>query len=357
MNIPPGLIQNPPTEIVQNYETDDNSDTDSAELEYKTWEDACAWECRIALLILIQNPPTDIMRTYTENDECPEKFGRGGCVDSSLHPPWICFAQQHCCGDGEIQNNANTPIRGLYPKLMTCRQTEDMDCLPHAVCCDCVCLMPLIRITMPLFSDGDGTVNRTGYDGDYDSSTAELLGWLPRRLYGLWVMDGMTQRQTKINGQYSDILLRKTMNDGGRRDVWISDTPPATHAVKGFSLALIGRRASVGGSVGLADWPCVLGVVHNPLGGVWIEFIGRTVEDSQSIVVVPVTGSLVSPTLFSCRDTNCTYRSSIFCVNCDTDWILPAGYQVLLLEHAEGGTMDADGFSIVDNRAGVTFGI
>ena len=31
--------------------------------------------------------------------------------------------------------------------------------------------------------------------------------------------------------------------------------------------------------------------------------------------------------------------------------------QLLLLEHAECGTMDADGFSIVDNRAGVTFGV
>ena len=72
---------------------------------------------------------------------------------------------------------------------------------------------------------------------------------------------------------------------------------------------------------------------------------------------MPVTGSLVSPTLFSCRDADFSYRSSIFCVNCDTDWILPAGYQVLLLEHAAGGTMDADGFSIVDNRAGVTFGV
>ena len=128
-------------------------------------------------------------------------------------------------------------------------------------------------------------------------------------------------------------------------------------SVMGFSLALIGRRTSVGSSAGLADWPCVFGAVENPPGGVRIDFIRCTVEDSQSIVVVPVTGSLVSPTLFSCLDANCTYRSLIFCVNCDTDWILPAGYQVLLLEYAEGGTMDADGFSIVDNRAGVTFGV
>ena len=80
-------------------------------------------------------------------------------------------------------------------------------------------------------------------------------------------------------------------------------------------------------------------------------------EDSQSIVAVPVTGSLIPPTLFSGRDANCTYRSLIFCVDFDTDWILPAGYQVLLLEYAEGRTMDADRFSIVDNRAGVTSNI
>ena len=53
--------------------------------------------------------------------------------------------------------------------------------------------------------------------------------------------------------------------------------PLATLAVKGFSLALIGRRASVGGSAGLADWPCMLGAVDNPPGGVWIDFIRRTV--------------------------------------------------------------------------------
>ena len=120
---------------------------------------------------------------------------------------------------------------------------------------------------------------------------------------------------------------------------------------------LIGHRASVGGSEGLADWPCALGAVDNPPGGVWIDFMRRTVGDSQSIVVVPVTGSLVSPTLFSRRDADFSYRYSRYCINCDTDWILPARYQVLLLKHAVGGTMDADGFSIVDNRAGVTFGI
>ena len=75
------------------------------------------------------------------------------------------------------------------------------------------------------------------------------------------------------------------------------DVPVIHHheacSVAGLSLALIGRRASVGGSVNLADWPRVLGTVDKPPGGVWIDFIRQALEDSQSIVAVPVTGSLL----------------------------------------------------------------
>ena len=67
-----------------------------------------------------------------------------------------------------------------------------------------------------MFSEGDGTVAITGYDGGYDGSPAGLLGCLPRCLYSLWVMNGMTQHQMKINGPDSDILARRTMDDRGR---------------------------------------------------------------------------------------------------------------------------------------------
>ena len=102
-----GNIQNPPTCKIWNDDTDHGSDADSvAELEYKTWEDACAWECQSVLLRFNQNRPTDI----------------------------------------------------LYPALISCRQTKDMDCLTHAVCYDCICLMLLLRSTITLFSEGDRTV-------------------------------------------------------------------------------------------------------------------------------------------------------------------------------------------------------
>ena len=42
-----------------------------------------------------------------------------------------------------------------------------------------------------------------------------------------------------------------------------SDTPPEACSAAGFSLSLIGHRASVGGSVGLADWPACLARLTN----------------------------------------------------------------------------------------------
>ena len=127
----------------------------------------------------------------------------------------------------------------------------------------------------------------------------------------------MTQHLTKINRPGSDMMLGKTMYSGIRRGVCTSDTPPEACSVTGCSLALIGRRASVGGSVGPADWPRVLGAVDKPPGGVWIDFIRQALEDSKSIVFVPVTGSLISPTVFSCRDADLTGRSLRYWIVCD----------------------------------------
>ena len=165
------------------------------------------------------------------------------------------------------------------------------------------------------------------------------------------------QYLTEIKGPSWSLMLSKIMYAGGRRRVCTRSTPPEACSAGKISLTLIGHRASVGGSVSDADWSRVNGAVDKSPGGVWIDYIRQALGDSQSIVAVPVTGSLVSPTLFSCRDVTCTARSSLYWTVCGTDWVLPAGYQVLLQELVECWTMDADGFSIVDNRAGVTFGV
>ena len=91
-------------------------------------------------------------------------------------------------------------------------------------------------------------------------------------------------------------------------------------------------------------------------GGFWIDYIRPGLEDGQSIVAAPVTGSLVSSALFSCLFF-CTAGSTLNWTFCGMDWVLPAGYQVLLQRIAERWTMEANGFLVVDNRAGITFAV
>ena len=106
--------------------------------------DACAWEYRSApgndSPGLIQNPPTDIIQNmlcYTENDEYPEKLEDGGYVDGGIQSPRFLW-------DSGIRNNDNMFIRRLYPKLTNCCHAGDMDFLSPAACYDCICLMSLI---------------------------------------------------------------------------------------------------------------------------------------------------------------------------------------------------------------------
>ena len=58
VHIPPGLVQNPPRDKIRNYKMNDMSDTDSvAELNYSAWNDACAGDYQNTLGN-IRNPPT-----------------------------------------------------------------------------------------------------------------------------------------------------------------------------------------------------------------------------------------------------------------------------------------------------------
>ena len=88
-------------------------------------------------------------------------------------------------------------------------------------------------------------------------------------------------------------------------------------------------------------------------GGIWIGFIRRTIELEQSIVAmtVTVTGSLKFSTLASRRETDRFHRYLTLRDCCHTAWSLP------LLCRTDSIAMDATGFSVVDNRAGVTFGV
>ena len=225
------------------------------------------------------------------------------------------------------------------------------NCWSHAVCDDSVALMPLIQINRVLLSDGGDTAGRSGHDRDDGGSPAGLLGYLPRCLYWPWSLHRMTQCQAKIKGPSVNRLTCVIVDDGGLWEIRISVTLLAMHAGMVIYPTVTGLRDSVGGSAATSDWLCVLGPADGSPGGIWIGFIRRTVEHGQSIVAVTVTGSLEFPTLSSRRDADSIYRPSTLRDYCDTAWSLP------LLCRTDGVAMDAAGFSIVDNRAGITFGV
>ena len=51
------------------------------------------------------------------------------------------------------------------------------------MCYDCMCLMSLIWTMTPLSYDGEGTVNKTEHNRNYNCSPAGILGCLPHCLY------------------------------------------------------------------------------------------------------------------------------------------------------------------------------
>ena len=151
--------------------TGDNSDTDSvAELEYNTWNDAWTWQFRNASGNLppglIQNPSTELIRNTscsTDDDKSPEKFGHGGYVDGGIYPHRLCLGQQHSLWDSGIRNDDSVIIHRLHHKLTIYCHVDDMNYQSPTVCYDCMCLMSLSY-------DEKGTVNRIRHDGGYDCS-------------------------------------------------------------------------------------------------------------------------------------------------------------------------------------------
>ena len=77
--------------------------------------------------------------------------------------------------------------------------------------------------------------------------------------------------------------------------------------------------------MGCSDWPCLDCAVDFSPGGVWIGYIRPGLEDGSLIDAALVTGSLVSSTLFSCRDVYCTAGFSSIWTFCGTDCVLLAG--------------------------------
>ena len=226
------------------------------------------------------------------------------------------------------------------------------------VCYDCLCLVALLRTVMSLPRDWVEVFVWTGHDTGYCRSSGWELWYLPR-MFPPCVVDRLADYLTEIKVPAWSFVLSGDMDNSTRRCVCIRGTPLGVFSAGRISFTLIGCRACVGCSVSCSDWPCLDCAVDFSPGGVWISYIRPGLEDGSLIDATPVTGSLVSSTLFSCRDVYCTAGFSSYWTFCGTDSVLLAGYhyQVFLRQITEHWNMTANGASVVDDRAGITFGV
>ena len=193
-----------------------------------------------------------------------------------------------------------------------------------------------------LFYDGDETLQCTGHREADGCALVGHLKYIPWRLYSPLVVNGMMRSLTEFKGPRCGQILSETMYAGGRRRMCTCITPPGICSAGRSSRPLIGRRASGGGSGGHTECARVIGAVDMSAGGIWITYIKQALGASHLVVAAPVTGSLICVIWFSPRDITETVSFLRKWIAGDTDWVLQAGFQVLLQEIAEYCTFGMD---------------
>ena len=99
------------------------------------------------------------------------------------------------------------------------------------------------------------------------------------------------------------------------------------------------------------------GAVDFSPGGVRIGYIRGAMWDRSSTDAAPVTGSLVFSALFVCLDVYCAAAFASCRIFCSTDGVLLAGFGLSFRRVSECWTMATEGAALVENRAGITFGV
>ena len=302
-----------------------------AEFEWNAWNGACAWELWSASEHSRALPAesvkdvvyyrdisecleSDICCTGIQSVNCAERY-----IDGAGYLVRLCLLEQPSRRDVGVRcDNANDwSLKHSF--------TIDWDmCVADssriAVCYDCLCLIVLLRTMISLF------------------------------------YDGMMRSLTEFKGLRRVQILSETMYAGRRQRMCTCITPPGICSAGRNLRHLIGRRASGGGSGGHTEIARAIGAVDVSAGGIGIAYIKKALGASQLVVSAPVTGSLVSISLFSPRDITETVGFPRKWTAGDTDWVLQAGFQVRLQVIAEYCSMNAVS-PVLDNRGGNTFGM
>ena len=226
-----------------------------------------------------------------------------------------------------------------------------------SVCYDCFCLMALFRAMMSLVHDWAEWSVCTGTGSGYCQTITWEGGYLPRLCppYNMnWLCDYMAWQ---IKGPVMVIMLDWDENNSPQRCACKHGTSLGVLSAERIPRMVISQINCGGGPVDCSDWMRVRGAVDFSPWGVRIGYIRKALWDRSSTDAAPVTGSLVFSVLFVCLDVYCAVGFALCRIFCSTDCVLLAGFGLSFRWASECWTMATDGAALVENMAGITFGV
>ena len=199
-----------------------------AELEWNTWDEACALKFRNAsgAVNISDNVYNMEDGGHLARDVCytgllVDAHGYVGYVDGDMYFARLCLLGRSGVENIRKRSEEYVDVRGLNHRHTVRWDPGVADSRALVVCYDCLCLISLFQTVMSLSYDWDEVFGWIGHDEGYDRSADGELRYLPRRLYLPLVVDRMTQYLTEIKVPSWSLVLSETMYTGARQCVCV----------------------------------------------------------------------------------------------------------------------------------------
>ena len=242
-----------------------------ADLEWNTWDDACALAFRgeggafppeAAVLqpavvfrdILLREEERDIAVTDGRIAMIPP-VTNSESVDGDAYNGRLCLRYPDSVEDLQDLWDGYVNSQGLNHWHTVSWDPGVADSRVLSVCYDCLCLMVLFWTVMSQMApDWVEVLVWTGHDEGSCHSTGWELRYLTR-IYPPCVVDRLGGSLTEIRVPRLGLVLSEDKNNSARQCAGMRQTPLRVFSTGRISLTLIGCQACVGGSVNCSDWP------------------------------------------------------------------------------------------------------
>ena len=229
-----------------------------------------------------------------------------------------------------------------------------------SVCYDCLCLMALFRAVMSLVHHWAEWSAWTGPGGLMLGFAEQLpVNHVIYHAYihpVLWIgCVVIGHGRSKYLSLSLCLISIGTLTPGGV--LACAGLRWGSFPLEGFRSWGLAASPVGGGPVDCSDWTHVDCAIDFSPGGVWIGYIRQELWDRSLTDAAPVTGSLVFSALFGCLGVYCAVGFTSCRTICSTDCVLLAGFGLSLRWVSEYWTMATEGAALVEDRAGITFGV